>query len=412
MALRLRSANRQTIRQINQALVLGIIHDRGPISRTEIAEVSSLSLATISGITADLIAQNLVYEHEAGVSTGGRRPILLALNRQAGLVVGAKLTETQIVAALTDLGAEIVDQRALPLGPDPQPEAVVAALAGLVADLQAAHTTGPGRRLFGLGLGMAGAIDRRHGICRFSPFLRWRNVPVRALLEERLGLPVVVENDVNTLAVAERWFGAGVGIPDFLVVTLGRGVGLGMVLGGQIYRGGRGSGGEFGHVTIDPDGPICECGKPGCLEAYLSEPALLRQLREAIGREISLDEAVLRARAGGAATRGVFTNAGQILGRALSDVVNLLNPTRLIVGGEGAQTLDLLLEPMRDALQAHCFDGLFDDLDLVVEPWGDDAWARGAAGLMLEELFHPTLYRGAEDDAAGDERRLSLPAVG
>ncbi len=422
MALRLRSANRQLIRQINQAVVLGVIHDRGPISRTAIAEASRLSLATISGITADLIAQDLIYEREAGVSTGGRRPILLALNRQAGLVLGAKLTESHIVAALTDLGAEIVAQRQIPLGPDRDPDSVVAALAGLVADLRAAHPDG---RIFGLGLGLAGAIDRRAGICRFSPFLGWRDVPLRRMLESRLGLPVVVENDVNTLTVAEQWFGAGSGVQDVVVVTLGRGVGLGMIVAGQVYRGGRGSGGEFGHTTVDPDGPRCDCGKRGCLEAFVSEPALRRRIQQATQTAITLDQAITRARDGDDAIQAVFAAAGQTLGLALSGVVNLLNPTLLIVGGEGAHTLEPLLEPMRTTLEAHCFEGLFADLTLVVEPWGDDAWARGAAGLMLEELFHPTLYRDAGEDVAtlagvfaygahstGDERLAAHSAAG
>ena len=398
MTLRLRSANRRLMREINQALVLGLIHDRGPISRTEIAEFAHLAPATVSGITGDLIEQGLVYEHEAGVSTGGRRPILLALNRRAGFVLGAKLTETHLVVALTDLAAEIVDQRQLPLGTDRRPEAVVAALAGLVAELRALQ---PDRRLSGLGLGMAGAIDRRAGVCRFSPFLRWRNVPLRSMLEARLGLPVVVENDVNTLAMAERWFGAGAGVADFVVVTLGRGVGLGMVVDGRLYRGGRGAGGEFGHVTVEPDGPPCECGKRGCLEALVGELGLRRRLREAVGRDLTLTDGAALARAGDPTARAVFSEAGRTLGLALAGVVNLLNPVRLIVGGEGVETLDLLMESLRAALAEHCFDGLFADLELVVEPWGDDAWARGAAAMMLDQLFHPPLYRH-EDGLTAD----------
>ena len=386
--MRLRSASRELMREINQALVLGIIRDQGPIARTEIAERARLSPATVSGITGELLERGLVYEHEVGTSTGGRRPILLALNPRAGFVLGAKLTETQIVAALTDLGPEIVEQRSVPLGPDHRPEAVAATLAGLVADLRAAHPAG---RILGLGLGMAGAIDRRAGTCRFSPFLGWRDVPLRDLLEARLGLPVAVENDVNTLALAEQWFGSGQGVNDFLVVTLGRGVGLGMVLDGRLYRGGRGAGGEFGHLTIDPAGPPCDCGKRGCLEALVADPALTRAAASALGREIGLAEAAALARAGEPAARAVFVGAGQTLGLALAHLVNVFNPTLLIVGGEGVQTLDLLLDPLAAALAANCFDGFFADLRLVVEPWGDDAWARGAAGLMLDEFFRPDL---------------------
>src|SRR5262245_21498822 len=202
MTLQLRSGNKQFIREINQSLVLSVVRERGPISRTEIAEATNLSQAAISTITSTLIEQGLLYEHQAGASTGGRRPILLALNRQAGLVIGAKLTETQVVAALTDLGAEVVAQRAAALGDDRRPEVVVAKLAEIVDSLRELH---PQRRIFGLGLGMAGVIDRHAGICRFSPFLQWHHVPLRQMLEQQLGLPVTIENDVNTLTLAEQW---------------------------------------------------------------------------------------------------------------------------------------------------------------------------------------------------------------
>lgn len=398
MSLRLRSANKQTIRQINEAVVLGAIHDHGPISRTEIAELTNLSPATITGIMGKLIRQGLAREREAGLSTGGRPPVLIEIDRDSGCVVGVKLTETQLVAALTDLAAETLAERSAPLGDDRSPEAVIAILAETVAQLR---VEAPGRRFFGVGVGLAGAIDRRAGVCRFSPFLPWRDVPIRALLEPRIGCPVVIENDVSALTLAERWFGGGAGISDFVVVTIGRGVGLGMVLDGRLYRGGHGAGGEFGHITMDPDGPLCDCGKRGCLEALVGEPALARQISQLCCTEVALAEGAALARSGHEGAQEVFTRAGTILGLALAGVVNLLNPTRVIVGGEGVQTIDLLLDSMRDAMSTHCFDGLFDDLEMIVEPWGDDAWARGAAGLVLDELFHARLDLDADGELVG-----------
>lgn len=402
MSLYLRNGNRQLIREINESLVLSLVRNSGPISRTDIAKAAHLSLATVSGITNALIEQGIIYEHQAGSSTGGRRPVPLALNTQAGFVIGAKLTETHIVAALTDLGASIVEQRVAPLGDDQRPEIIVNVLAALVDDLRAPH---PDHRIFGLGLGMAGVIDRRTGRCKFSPFFQWRDVPLAELLEERLGLPVVLENDANTLTLAEQWFGAGVGMSDFLVITLGRGIGMGMVLNGQLYRGAGGGGGEFGHVTMVPDGPRCACGKRGCLEALVADPALLHRFQRAFGRELSMEETVSLARQGDVAAQSIFTAAGRTLGLAIADLVNIFNPPLIVVGGEGVRALDLFLEPLRETLQSHCFNGFFNDLRLVIEPWGDDAWARGAASLMLEELFRPTLYRD-------DKLRTSLVPLG
>jgi predicted NBD/HSP70 family sugar kinase len=396
--MQLRSGNRQLIREINKSLVLNMVRDHGSISRTSIAHSSHLSLATVSGITNELIEQGLIYEHEEGTSTGGRRPIMLALNPHAGLVAGAKLTETHVVVALTDLNADVVEQREIPIGEDTSYQAVLEVLANAVQQLREAHAQLP---VLGMGVGMAGGIDRKTGMCRFSPFLGWRDVPLRQLLEKRLGLPVVIENDVNTFTMAEKWFGEGVGVTDFLVITLGRGIGMGMVLNGQLYRGGCGGGGEFGHITVAPDGPQCDCGKKGCLEAFVSDPAILKRMRSALGRDLTMEQAVTVARQGDSTAHGIFAAAGRTLGTAIADLINIFNPPLLVVGGEGANALDLMLEPLQDALKADCFDGFFDDLRLVVEPWGDDAWARGAASLMLEELFRPTLYHG-------DEARASL----
>lgn len=396
--MQLRSGNRQLIREINKSLVLGVVHKHEPISRTDISQVTNLSLATISGITAELIEQGLIFEQEAGTSTGGRPPILLSLNRQAGCVIGVKLTETHVVAALTDLAAEIVDRETAPIGSDHRPQAVVEVLAAAVERLRAAH---PDRHIFGVGLGIAGVVDRRNGVCRFSPFFQWRDVPLRQMLEARLALPVVLENDANTFTLAEQWFGAGLGASDFLVITLGRGIGMGMVLDGQLYRGGGGGAGEFGHIVMVPDGPQCDCGKRGCLEALVSDPAILQRMRTAFGRDVAMEEAISLARQGDLIAQGIFAAAGRTLGMALAHLVNIFNPPLIVVGGEGVRAFDLMIEPLKETLQAHCFDRFFNDLRLVAEPWGDDAWARGAAGLMLDEMFRPTLYRH-------DEKRASL----
>lgn len=407
MSLRIRSANRDLMRRMNEALVLGIVHDFGPISRSEIGETSGLSLATISSITGALIEQGVVYEDSSGESTGGRRPILLAINRAAGLVIGAKLTRNEVIVALTDLGADIVEQRSRPIGDDSSPEAVIDILGALIDELRSHH---PDRRILGFGLGMAGIIDREQGICRYSPFLHWRDVPVKALLEARVRMPVIVENDVNALTVAERWFGAGSGSTNFLVVTIGAGVGMGMILNGELYRGGHDGAGEFGHSTVIENGPPCNCGKRGCVEAFVGEPAIVRAASVAAGKQISLAEAIDLARAGDKRVVDVFQQAGHTLGFALAAVINVLNPSMVIVGGEGTKFLDLLFPALENSLAEHCFDGLFADVDLVVEPWGDDAWARGAAGLMLEEFFHPSTDR--EQSATTRRRkRPSRPAT-
>jgi N-acetylglucosamine repressor len=389
----LRAGSKQLIREINQSIVLNAIRSQGELSRTDIAALANLSLATISGITAELIEAGLVYEKTNGVSTGGRRPVLLALNAQAGYAVGIKLTETAATAVLTDLDATIVARHSEPLAGH-HPEAIVATLAAAVRALtSAAH----GRPIFGVGLGMAGIIDRAHALVHYATYFGWRDLPLAEMLEAQISLPVVIDNDVNALTVAEQWFGAGKGSEDFLVISLGRGIGLGMVLDGRLYRGARGGAGEFGHTTIVPDGPRCVCGKYGCLEALVSDPAIMQRAAQVLGRSATIAEAIELARQGDAGLMSIFTAAGRTLGLAVANLVNVLNPGLIIISGEGTRAGTLVIDPFQAALQANCFDGLAKDLRVVMEPWGDEAWARGAASLLLSELFQPALRRGEEE---------------
>lgn len=389
----IRTGSKQLIREINQAIVLNCVRVAGELSRTEVAQHTGLSLPTISGITAELIERGLLYERATGVSTGGRRPVLLAFNPQAGYTVGIKLTEEALIAVLTDLEATVTARHTAAIRSH-APEAIAETIAEAVQLLsQAAHD----QPIYGVGMGMAGVINRNSGMVRHATYFGWQDLPFSQLLERRLDLPVVIDNDVNALTAAEQWFGAGRNIANMLVVSLGRGVGLGMVLDGRLYRGGGGGAGEFGHTTVVPDGPLCACGKRGCLETLISDPAIVQRARTALGHELTIHEAITGALGGDAILQSIFAAVGRTLGMAVANLVNVLNPTLVVIGGEGTRAGDLVIEPFRRSLREHCFDGLFDDLHLVMEPWGDEAWARGAASLMLGELFQPALRRGEEE---------------
>ena len=391
--LPIRVGSKQLIREINQALVLNAIRTHGALSRTEIAQRTGVSLPTISDITAELIESGLLYEQSTGVSTGGRRPVLLALNAQAGYAVGIKLTEESIIAVLTDLDAAVVARHSAPIGGS-APEQIAATMGGVV---QALVPAAGGRPIFGVGVGMAGVIDRDRSLVRHATYFGWRDLPFGRLLERELELPVIIDNDVNALTAAEQWFGSGRGVADFLVISIGRGVGLGMVLDSRLYRGSRGGAGEFGHTTVVPDGPLCACGKRGCLEALISDPAITQRAAAALGREVTVQEAVDGALGGDAALQSIFAAAGRTLGTAVANLVNVLNPALIIISGEGLRAGELVTAPFQRALQEHCFDGLADGLNVITEPWGDESWARGAASLLLGELFQPALRQGDEE---------------
>jgi len=383
--------NRDLIRAINRSSVLNVIKNYGPIARVEIARRTGLSPATISGITGELIRKNLVLEKEAGDSNGGRPPILLAINPRGGFVVGIKLTETQAIGALTDLEATIIAKRTDPIT-DHTPASVVKSLAELVNALVSESGVFK-KQLLGVGLGLAGIIDAGRGILRQSPIYKWRDVPLREMLQKRVKAPVYIDNDVNTLTLAEKWFGSGQATDDFVTVTVGRGVGMGIVVNGQFYRGAGGGAGELGHTVVDPSGPLCECGKRGCLETYVGDPALLRAAAEAwkrgeMGAEAhSPEELASLAASGDAGAIQIFRQAGEVLGRSIANLVNILNPGRIILSGEGTRAGKWLFDPMCETIQRFAMPGLANDVEIKIDAWGDDAWARGAASLVLRELF-------------------------
>ncbi|MCZ9883126.1 ROK family transcriptional regulator [Arthrobacter sp. B2a2-09] len=387
-----RAGNKGLIREINEALVLAELRGESLHSRADIARNTGLSGPTVTAITSRLIDRGLVEERATAASAGGRPPVLLGLRQRAGYVVGIKLTENRAIGVLTDLDANVVARADAALA-FPTPGAVVA---GIVNAVEALAPAGHGR-ILGVGLGMGGVIDRDAGSVRHATYFDWHNEPLASRLSEAIGLPVLIDNDVNALVASEQSWGAGRGVKNFALVTIGRGVGMGMVLDGRLFRGSRGGAGEFGHMKVVPEGPECECGGRGCLEAVIGEPALLGYLAGELGRRVTVDEAGTMARDGDQHAARVFAEAGQHLGRAVGNVVNILNPDRLLLAGEGTHNLDLIMPAFRRALNETVFDGLQDGLSIHAEAWDDEAWARGAASLLLNELFEPNLRLNSDE---------------
>jgi len=245
----------------------------------------------------------------------------------------------------------------------------------------------------GVGIGLAGVINGEAGIVHYSPFFHWQHVPLADQVARHLGLPVYLENDVNTLTITEQLFGPGHDVANFAVMTIGRGVGLGVVINHQLYRGHQGGVGELGHVTLVPDGPLCDCGKRGCLEALAADPAILRDVKGALSMDtpLTLDAVVQAADRGDEAARQALARSGHYLGLGLATVVNLFCPSLIIVSGEGVAAGAHRLDPMFETLRKHAFNGLLDGVEILVKPADDRAWARGAAGLVVGKLFESPL---------------------
>lgn len=382
--------NRKLIRGHNRSTVLSTILTAGPISRVKLSQTIGLSPASITNLTAELLEEELIQETRQGESSGGRRPILMEINPNGGHVVGLKLTDQVIIGALTDLSAKVLSKQTTPLQ-GIEPENIVDKIAEMVKDLLKEAKV-PRKNLRGVGLGLAGVVDAEKGVSRQHPFFGWRDVPLGNMLQKRLNTLVHIDNDVKALTMAEMLYGNGQGVSEFMTVTIGRGIGLGIVVSGQIYRGARGGGGEFGHIVVDPEGPACGCGKNGCLEAFVAEPALVREGQIAVQKGTlppfsTLDELIIQAEEGDEVAQNVFTDAGRILGREIANLINIFSPQLILVSGEGTRIGDLIFDPMRSAIHSYAMSTLRNDTEIRVDHWGDDAWAIGAASLVLGDYF-------------------------
>jgi N-acetylglucosamine repressor len=396
-----RTGSKRLLRDLNRSIVLNLIAARGPISRTDLAREGNLPAATITRIAGDFVRAGLVTETSSEESSGGRRPVLLGINPGAGHVVGVKLREDSMTVALCDLACTAVYHCETPLDPGIEPyqavDAIAAAVEKCIVEAGIARSG-----VFGLGVGISGLVDSARGLCRYSAILGWNDVELGPALEYKLRMQVRVDNDVNTLAVAERHFGAGREVSDFLLVTVGRGIGLGIVVGGEIYRGAHGGAGEFGHMTVDSsdDAPLCNCGKRGCLEAVASDYGILRA---ALGAdpghhvEDTMSEILARAEDGDSSVRAIFARAGNALGVALANLVNIFDPALLLVGGEGLRAGDLIIEPMHAAMPRHLFGRQNDAIQIKVRRTTEVEWARGASSLVLREVFRPPIYETGEE---------------
>ena len=388
---------RDLMRAINRAKIIEIIRTTGLISRVDLAAESGLSKASVTGITAELTKAGLIIEKQSGEYEGGRRPRLLGLNPDGAFVIGVNLSIMEISVVIMNLAADILATASQPLeikhySVDDITDLMVKTVQSCMWDGNFAKD-----RISGLGIGVPGPVYSKTGEIRFLPNYNWENVNLRDRIESRLGLPCYIDNNSNTLAAAERWHGEGKGIDNFLVITLQNGVGLGIVINGHIHRGAEGIAGEFGHMTLIPDGPPCRCGKKGCVESFAGIISLVRNAKRAAEQgewypadpaNITFDSLIVELEKGNAAVKKIFFTAGEMLGYGVSHLVALFNPSRIILTGTAVRAGDSLLTPFKHSLAKHTAAMCRPTKELVyIQQWTEEQWARGAGSLVLQELY-------------------------
>ncbi len=393
------AANRDLIRAINRFNILNAIRSDGRLSRTDIARHTGLSQASVTGITAELIEEGLLKETAMGASEGGRRPVLLALDPAGAGALGVYLSISQISVVIIDFEATVKAAYHMPLEkPYYAPKELVEKT---VQAIQACMWEGnfSKDRIAGVGVAVPGLVDSQTGKVRFLPNYQWSEVHLRDMLQSEIDHPTYIDNSANTLTISEQWFGEGRGLDNFALITLEHGIGMGLVINGQLFRGDKGIAGEVGHLTIDPRGPVCRCGRRGCLEALAGNYAILRDACQAAQDglwsppdpdHIAIETVLAAAQAGEPVLRRIYAEAGRVLGTAVANLAKILNPGKIFVSGRGTAAGAMLFDSMFAIMPDTISDKLESDPEVIVKPWGETDYARGAGVLVLQEIYkHP-----------------------
>ena len=382
-------ATHQQTRTFNQQLVLRAIYDRNETSRAELARLTGLTRTSVSALVGELLRDGLVEETGTGPSTGGKAPILLSVRSDARHLVGLDLTEPAFSGALVDLRGKIVRSVRVPLEGRDGEDAVQVVMA-LIDNLANHNGSSP---LLGIGIGAPGIIDSRTGTIRWAVNLDWADLPLGQQVEQRYGLPTVVVNDSQAAAVAEFTFGAPTRPPNLVVVRVGRGIGSGIILDGQLYQGDGAGAGEIGHGIYGQPEPgmaleACRCGRVGCLETMASMHAMVAaagRLDPSITDGPSLVAAV---RAGNPDARRVIVDAGRRLGQGIGALISVLNINQVLLIGAATALGDEWLNAVREQAIACALPQLSADtrIELGAARDEDDVLIGASALLMTQEL--------------------------
>ena len=395
--------------------VLRLIWRERRISRAAIAEHGGLSRSTVSEVVNEILPTGLVNEVGLGESRGGRRPILLEFQDDACVILGVEMGAAHVAVALTDLRGGVLawETREHPVRSDAEgTRALIAELA------EACFRNGvrAGRPLLGVGVALPCPFDPSHPDELSTIVLpAWKGRLGLEGLGERYGVPLMVDNDANLGALAEHWWGAGRGVEDLAYIKVATGIGSGHIISGEIYRGATGVAGEIGHTAIDPHGKPCICGLNGCLVTLIGTPALLERARELLGehpdsifagREFGIAELEEAALSGDAVAVQVAQEAAGHLGTVVAGLLNLMNPSMVVVGGDLAGLGELLLVPLREMARSRTLVSSVKAAEIRSSELGPKSVAIGAATLVLKAaLADSRLFRAAETNATGSAGR-------
>jgi glucokinase-like ROK family protein len=389
------------LRKVNLTAVLTRLRQKMPISRAVLADLTGLNKATITRFIRELMDFGFVREVGMRSSAAGRPSILLELDPQAGYIIGVRLDIDYSAVILTNFTAEIIWRSEIKHTPEDGQEQIQKNLLALINEA-IDHAPVDGRPILGLGVSVPGLVDVEAGTLLFAPNLGWRNVPMRAWLQDHFDLPIYVDNEANLAALGEAYFGAARDCDNVLYVNITSGVGAGVVLHQEILTGATGVAGEVGHMTVDPNGPLCKCGNHGCWETFVSAPAVFRRMRERIaaGQDSMLSEDTLAhfsrlsvplvvqaAQSGDNVAAGALHETATFIGIGLANLINVLNPQRVVLGGYLSPAYPAMLEEINAVVRDRALKWSWEAAEIVIAQYGSDASLMGAIATIYNHVL-------------------------
>ena len=388
-----------------EAAALNIVRLEGPLSRTALSEQMGISRASMTSIVGGLLASGVLVEVGQGKSEGGRPPLLLDVNSELGFIGGVDIGATSVDLALANFRGEVLERYAETADVHTAPEMLLGHICGLLEGMLARRGATPGS-LLGVGMGVPGPVQFAAGILIAPPLMPlWEGYPIRKFMRQRFpNVRVVVDNDVNIMALGEQRAGAGAGLDNFLFIKIGTGIGCGIISHGGVYRGSDGTAGDIGHICVDYNGPICHCGNLGCLEFMAAGPAIagkglqaaINGQSEFLARRLKENDGVLTSRdVGEAAAAGdrtaneIVRQSGKMIGGVLAGLVNFYNPRAVFIGGGVSKIGHQLLSTIRQATLRRATALSTRSLRIDYSELGEDAGVMGAIWLAIEHVFAP-----------------------
>lgn len=342
------------IRDINQTVFLHLIREKQPISRADLAKHTGLRAGTVSTIVNRLIKSGLVYEGTEGPSSGGRPPKYLYINSESFYVLAIDIGVTDTAYAVSDFNGRILQQASVLT--EGEPEQFLTTLAQSIESLVASHF--PRARFAAVGVSLPGLIDRETGSIVSSPNLEWTDVPVRKILQDKLGLPVFVENDANAAAFSELWYGPldEAAVQTLLFILVVEGLGTGLIINRELRVGPRFGLGGFGHMSIDPNGELCSCGRRGCWETFASERATVERFHRVTAKQglpfVGIKDLITRAKNGESMALESIKITAEYLGEGISNLVHGIYPEAVVIGGNITAAWPIIEPIIRDRLRS------------------------------------------------------------